>query len=143
MGMPKSASKQEGLTDTWGRRNRKLADGTCEACGKTYRKWRATSRFCSRPCLWSKNGGHNFVGESWWINGRGYVIGKLFIDGKWISVRQHRWVMEKHIGRPLLTTEDVHHINGDKTDNRIENLQLLSHSDHSRLTARERFGEKK
>lgn len=46
---------------------------------------------------------------------------------------EHRKIMSEYIGRPLRRDEVVHHINEDKTDNRIENLQLLSKSEHQRI----------
>lgn len=52
-------------------------------------------------------------------------------SGKVIRIMEHRAVMEAHIGRELTVEENVHHINGVRDDNRIENLELWSSSQPS------------
>jgi len=49
----------------------------------------------------------------------------------------HRVVVEQSIGRFLTRKECIHHINGVKDDNRIENLQIVSPTDHNVITQRE------
>jgi hypothetical protein len=54
---------------------------------------------------------------------------KIKVNGK--AVDEHRHIMEQHIGRKLSRHEVVHHINGDGHDNRLENLEIKTLSEHS------------
>jgi len=59
-----------------------------------------------------------------WHHKDGYLI--VSAPGRKRQILAHRLVMSEHIGRELLPHENVHHINGDRLDNRIENLELWS-----------------
>lgn len=104
-------------------RQPKAPDHTCEVCGVLFRPTgsRNASRYCSRVCYLAAGqqerklnaGGYRIV----------YAKGEpgTFANGQML---EHRLVMQRTIGRPLESHETVHHINGDRTDNRLENLQL-------------------
>lgn len=62
-----------------------------------------------------------------WLNRNGYYV--VWHNNK--KRLEHRVIVERILGRPLLDKEIVHHINGNKTDNSPENLELTNHSDHS------------
>ncbi len=69
------------------------------------------------------------------IDKRGYR--KIYLPERgWVL--EHRYIWEKQNGRRIPTGFHIHHKNGDSLDNRIENLELISASEHSKLHARER-----
>ena len=121
----------------------------CECCGK--QRWveyrmgkRKHSRYCRQcSCVLSFEGkrGENcgaWKGGTHMRNGykMTYVHPSSFFYSMATGsyVLEHRLVMAEHLGRCLQPWEIVHHKNGIKDDNRIENLQVVSDLEHKQLT---------
>lgn len=113
---------------------------TCLKCGQLfYVRFCRTGRrkFCSWKCRSSykvKEKSPNWKGGRV-RNRQGYIRVNVGVNhpmaGKDGYVLEHRQAISEHLGRPLLKTEAVHHLNGIKDDNRLENLLLLSPADHN------------
>ena len=103
----------------------------CQICGKTFPFRTAFAKhqpglYCSRTCSnKAEKPGRREArgGKGRYINGEGYVMVQISRSPQKFRA-EHRIVMAEKIGRDLLSTETVHHINGDKQDNRAENLEL-------------------
>jgi len=69
-----------------------------------------------------------------WKNGKPRLNGKGYLEyryGELRGVKEHRYLYEQHYGIKLLPHQNIHHINGVRTDNRIENLELWDDSQPS------------
>lgn len=65
----------------------------------------------------------------YWIDKYGYK--RVRVNG--IYVKEHRHIMEQHLGRKLGVAEKVHHKDGNKLNNAIENLEVISQSEHAKM----------
>lgn len=129
----------------------------CLACGKSFETVLShKAKYCSRTCRDTHSVGENHPGfgkgRNRSVTAQGYVIVRkkgahLMPSSEQKYEVEHRLIAEQVLGRPLTSNECVHHINGDKTDNRHENLLICDKSYHrwlhsrmSYLYQREHFG---
>lgn len=100
----------------------------CENCEISYNKplshVRVGRQFCTRVCYtnWYKNNPGTWVDI---VSGYRYI----WLDGK--QIFEHRHLMQNHIGRKLEKNEVVHHIDGNKLNNTLSNLQLMTKKEHT------------
>jgi hypothetical protein len=110
----------------------------CANCGKTLNRLKNKAMFknlfCNRKCLAEHRVKHPVhCGNGKWLES-GYVV---VYRGKNKPIKEHRLVMENHLGRKLLPSEHIHHINGDVKDNQIDNLMVMTKEAHVSLHRRQ------
>lgn len=129
----------------WQRKNlRNKVILECSNCGEKFER-RASGKigknsFCTRKCQYEFHRGEN---ATWYkggryLNDKGYVLVLNPEHPRPVASRyvyEHIEVVEKHLGRYLLSDENIHHINGVKDDNRLENLQIVTPQEHRAIHA--------
>lgn len=91
--------------------------------------------YCIRHYYYLKRHGVPETEETrrrWEVRGQGFInmygYRTLWKNGR--KILEHRWVLEQKLGRKLKQSEHIHHLNGNKLDNRIENLKIVTNEEH-------------
>ena len=104
-----------------------MAYVVCINCGVEFNvkptRLKRGAKYCSMDCRRT----HSYTGR--FVRSDGYVAIRQGDD----FVLEHRHIMEKHLERSLERWEHVHHRNGVKSDNRLDNLEVLTVASHTKL----------
>jgi hypothetical protein len=113
-----------------------LQDKECVSCGGVFSRESCkrvsdfkAKKYCSRQCYFKDNTGVNH----WFWKGGVKTRPDGYIRDSKTDKYIHRIVMENYLGRELLNTEHIHHIDGNPKNNNIDNLMVLSNSEHRKL----------
>ena len=114
---------------------------TCEICGsKFHRRGKRSNRFCSNACCRTFFSGANHPNWKGGINDNGVGYIEIQKPNHPMSdnrgrILEHRYIMSEHLGRNLIPSEIVHHIDENKKNNDISNLQLTTRAEHIKIHA--------
>ena len=112
---------------------------SCKHCKKEFLRYptKTSKDYCSNKCR-----GFYLRGKKHWAwkggrkRDKGYILvykPEHHRADRHGYVREHVLVLEEKLGRPILKTENTHHINQIKDDNRPENLTVMSAKEHGKL----------
>ena len=76
--------------------------------------------------------------EGWSTCSREWLCLYIWVAGEDREVLEHRHIMEQHLGRALMEDEEVHHKDKNRSNNSIDNLELMTKAEHRSHHARER-----
>lgn len=129
----KVPTREEGAKNVWKNHKHPRLGKTGKDCPVYGKKMSEETRRKMRP-VWDKIGDQRRHYKK--KHASGYIL--VYLPNHPAADRlgyvlEHRVVMEIHIGRFLLQDEIVHHKNGDKKDNRIENLVIVTRAEHINL----------
>ena len=131
------------------RKGWRKGDATCQItlncfyCGREFKRWPSYFKHhgskdkasCSKECRWKHL--NRWIDDKRYKASHGYImVLKEGIDKSCKlsdMVYEHRVIAEKVLGRKLDKSEEVHHLNGNPSDNRLENLFVVDAINHKKL----------